>query len=554
MAMADSTDISYCMQEHVVRLLKPQNVRLMRQVQLIQPKGRAEKRLLVTTLWRAYIFHIKQPVRVECSFSFLEIYAITIESINQVLIETDRQTFLISLASVDDLVAMVSHVTSSLKKIFPDSSPGKILKIPPNLQERLLNIENSVDEPLTDILGPCGGFSEAYAALCDFNEFPCREEIQWDVDNIYFAQRCQEFNLLDFCHLENRDLALSVAALSFNQWFTKISSKDLKLSSEIQEQVIFIINRSSTLEEVCLEGGGLKLDFAMKMACALRDHTCSAIHTINLSANNIEDKGLAALSVELANMPHGLTQLSLSRIGVSPKGLGVLTQALSHNMAFSSSLCHLDLSGNASSLATEEAVNLFKFLSGTNAVSYLDLTGTDCPLDALFVSLSVGCCSNLTHLNMSRNPFSHRKVRDVTRTVNDFFSKSSKLKFVGLAGTKFPPEALRFLLQGLATNTQLCDLELDLSCCELRSAGAQVIQEHIFEAKAISSLDISDNGLESDMVTLVLSIGRSHSIRHLALGRNFAMKSRALTDTLQRIVQLIQEEECKRVPKSPLKE
>ncbi|CAB1323245.1 unnamed protein product [Coregonus sp. 'balchen'] len=555
--MAGNTDISYSLQEeHITQLLKPQKIRLMRHVQLNQPKGKAECRVLVMTLWRAYVVHSKQPVRVESSFSYLEIYAISIESLNQVVIETDRQTYSLSLTSVEDLEAMVSHVTASLKKIFPDSSPGKILKkIPPDLQERLWNLATRVEEHLTVTLGPCGGFSETYAALCDFNEFPCREEVQWDVDNIYYVQNCREFNLLDFSHLENRDLALSVAALSFNQWFTKISSKDLKLSAEVQEQVLFMINRSSTLEEVCLEGSGLKLDFAVKMACALRDHTRSAIHTINLSANHIEDKGehlvtidhflgVIALSQELENLPNGLTQLSLSRISVSPKGLGSLAQAFSQNKAFSSSLCHLDLSGNTGSLATEEAVNLFKFLSGTNAVSYLDLSGTDCPLDALFVSLSAGCCSKLAHLNLSRNPFSHRKAREVTRTVKEVFSKSNELRYVGLAGTKLPPEALRLLLQGLATNTHLCGLELDLSGCELRSAGAQVIQEHIFEAKAISSLDLSDNGFESDMVTLVLSIGRSHSIRHLALGRNFTMKSRALTDVLQRIVQLIQEEEC----------
>uniref|UniRef100_A0A673X9E1 Capping protein regulator and myosin 1 linker 2 n=1 Tax=Salmo trutta TaxID=8032 RepID=A0A673X9E1_SALTR len=447
----------------------------------------------------------------------LLLYVLTI----QVVIETDRQTYSLSLTSVEDLEAMVSHVTASLKKIFPDSSPGKILKkIPPDLQEQLWNLATRVEEHLTGTLGPCGGFSETYAALCDFNELPCREEVQWDVDNIYYVQNCREFNLLDFSHLENRDLALSVAALSFNQWFTKISSKDLKLSSEVQEQVLFMINRSSTLEEVCLEGCGLKLDFAVKMACALRDHTCSAIHTINLSANHIEDKGVIALSQELENLPNGLTQLSLSRISVSPKGLGSLTQALRQNKAFSSSLCHLDLSGNTGILATEEAV-----VSAGAALVFSSLLRiqsrslhTLLHLSKLFVSLSAGCCPNLAHLNLSRNPFSHRKVREVTRTVREFFSKSNELRYVGLAGTKLPPEALRLLLQGLATNTHLCGLELDLSGCELRSAGAQVIQEHIFEAKAISSLDLSDNGFESDMVTLVLSIGRSHSIRHLALG------------------------------------
>ncbi|XP_013865708.1 leucine-rich repeat-containing protein 16C-like [Austrofundulus limnaeus] len=145
----------------------------------------------------------------------------------------------------------------------------------------------------------------------------------------------------------------------------------------------------------------------------------------------------------------------------------------------------------------------------------------------LFVSLSAGCCYKLIHLNLARNPFSYRKVRGVTRSVQEFFSLSCELKYVGLSATKLPPQALRLLLQGLATNTRLFGLELDVSSCELRSAGAQVIQEHISEATAIRRLDISDNNFESDMVTLVLSVGRCPSLQHLALGRNFAMKSRS---------------------------
>lgn len=44
--------------------------------------------------------------------------------VNQVTIETDRQIYSLSLMSVEDLEAVVSHVAASLKKIFPDSSPG----------------------------------------------------------------------------------------------------------------------------------------------------------------------------------------------------------------------------------------------------------------------------------------------------------------------------------------------------------------------------------------------------------------------------------------------
>ncbi|XP_062276911.1 capping protein, Arp2/3 and myosin-I linker protein 2 [Scomber scombrus] len=540
--------ISQNLQDKISELLKPHRVCLVKPIilnQSSQSSSRSANRFLVLSLWRGYLVVNKQPVRVESTFSFLEICSIDIHSLTQIVLETDRKTLSFSVLHIDDLEAMVSHMTGSLKRIFPDSSPGKLLKtIPPELEQRLHTLTSRIEEELDGQPGSCGGFSDTYAALCDFNEMPFREEIQWDVDNIYKMHKWRQFNLQDFSHLDSRDLAIAVAALSFNQWFTKIYSKELKLSVDIQQQLTFLLSRSPGLEELSLEASGLKLDFAIKMAAALRDHTSSTLQSINLSGNAIEDKGVIALSLELENLVEGLKYLSLSRVSMTARGLGCLSQVLSTNQLFSVSLTHLDLSDNPGSLVTEDATFLFKFLSSTNSLSHLDLSDTNCPLDTLFVSLSVGCCCKLMHLNLARNPFSHRKVRGVTRSIREFFSQSCELKYVGLSATKLPPQALRLLLQGLATNTRLCGLELDLSSCELRSAGAQVIQEHISEATAITSLDISDNGFENNMVTLILSLGRCHSLRHLALGRNFAMKSRALTDVLHRIAQLIQDEEC----------
>ncbi|XP_054865206.1 capping protein, Arp2/3 and myosin-I linker protein 2 isoform X2 [Amphiprion ocellaris] len=540
--------VSQNLQDQISELLKPHRVCLVTPVilnQSSQPCGRSASRFVVLSLWRGYLVINKQPVRVESTFSYLEICSINIHSLMQIVLETDRQTLSFSVLHADDLEAMISHMTASLKRIFPDSSPRKLLKtIPFDLQERLLTLTDVIEQQLECQPGCCGGFSDTYAALCDFNEMPFREEIQWDVDNIYYIHNWRQFNLQDFSHLDSRDLALAVAALSFNQWFTKICCKELKLSVDVQQQLTFLLSRSPSLQELSLEASGLKLDFAVKMAAALREHTSSTLQSINLSGNPIEDKGVIALSQELKNLDKGLKHLSLSRVSVTAKGLGHLSQVLSSSQLFTVSLTHLDLSCNPGCLVTEEAMFLFKFLSSTNSLSHLDLSDTNCPLDTLFVSLSAGCCYKLMHLNLARNPFSHRKVREVTRSIQQFFSQSCELKYVGLSATKLPPQALRLLLQGLATNTRLFGLELDLSSCELHSAGAQVIQEHISEATAIRRLDISDNSFENDMVTLVLSVGRCQSLRHLALGRNFAMKSRALTDVLQRIAQLIQDEEC----------
>lgn len=42
----------------------------------------------------------------------------------QVVFETDRQTLSLNMLHTKDLEAMVSHIIASLRRVFPDSSPG----------------------------------------------------------------------------------------------------------------------------------------------------------------------------------------------------------------------------------------------------------------------------------------------------------------------------------------------------------------------------------------------------------------------------------------------
>ncbi|XP_060693724.1 capping protein, Arp2/3 and myosin-I linker protein 2 isoform X2 [Hemiscyllium ocellatum] len=541
---ANCQDISEELQEHITRILQPKKIEFMKKVKLTT-KCKSEEKILVLTLWRIFLFPARLPVKVESSFNYLEINAINAVDHTQVVIETEKISYQLKLMSLEDLEHVVSHVTASLKKIFPDSSPGKLLKKnSPELQERIKKITLALEEQTDCNQGPCGGYSETYAALCDYNGFPFKEEIQWDVDTIYHSQNTKEFNLLDFSHLDTRDMALSVAALAFNQWFTKLFSKDLRLSPDVIEQVLYVISLSTKLEELVLENAGLKFDAGQKIALALKENFHPALHTINLSNNQLEDRGVSALSQQFEKLSKGLKYLNLSRTSLTAKGLNSLAQSLISNEAFTSSLVHLDLSGNPGILAAEDTCIFYNFISHPNALTHLDLAGTDCALDSLFGALNRGCCAHLTSLILDRNVFSHKKSREVPPSLKQFFSNCLSLKCITLSGIKLPLEAVRAILQGLACNTHICDVHLNLSNCELRSAGAQVIQDHIIDASAISSLDLSDNGFDSDMVTLVLSIGRSKSIRHVALGKNFNIKSKALADVLHRIVQLIQDEEC----------
>ncbi|XP_053218903.1 capping protein, Arp2/3 and myosin-I linker protein 3 isoform X2 [Podarcis raffonei] len=533
------------LQDSIRKFLNRPPIHLLVRVKLETKPKKSEDRVLVLTTWRIYLFGLKVPAKLECSFNVLEIRALNALHHNQILVETEKANYSLKFPTPESADQVTRHVNTSLAKIFP--SPASVCLIrhgtvetPETPRDMSPNSESS--SSTTHSI--CGGFSETYAALCDYNGHSCREEVQWDVDTIYHSEDNREFNLLDFCHLESRDLALIVAALAYNQWFTKLYCKDLRLGSEVAEQVLHTVSKSHHLEELVLDNAGLKTDFALKLACVLAENPNAVLHALTLSHNPLEDKGLSALSQQLLCFPKGLSKLCLSKTSITAKGLAILCQTFGANPAFTSSLRHLDLSKNPGLLGTEEANGFYSFLAQPNALVHLDLSSTDCAVDALFGALLHGCCPRLSYLNLARNTFSHRKGKGLQPSLKQFFCSAYSLTYVNLSGIKIPVEALRSLFQGLSANTHLSELHLDLSGCELRSPGAQVLQEQLSGISALSSLDLSDNGFDADLLTLVPALGRNKSLKHLWLGKNFNVKSRTLEEILQKIVQMIQEEEC----------
>ncbi|KAH0513274.1 Leucine-rich repeat-containing protein 16C [Microtus ochrogaster] len=522
-------DISCELRGEITRFLWPKEVELLLKTWLPQ-EGAEQSHILV-----------------DCTFSYLEVQAMTLqETPPQVTFELESLPELVlEFPGVAALEQLAQHVVAAIKKVFPRSTLGKLFR-KPTPSSLLARLERSRPLESTAPSSPCGGFLETYEALCDYNGFPFREEIQWDVDTIYHRQGCRHFCLGDFAHLGSRDLALSVAALSHNLWFRRLSCVDMKLSLEVSEQILHMMSQSWHLEELVLETCGLRGDFVRRLAQALAGHSNSGLRELSLSGNLLDDRGMAALGRHLEHCPGALRRLSLAQTGLTPRGMRALGRALAANAAFDSTLTHLDLSGNPGALgASQDSGGLYTFLSRPNVLVFLNLAGTDTALGTLFAALSGGCCSSLTHLEASRNIFSRAKSRAAPAALQRFLSSTRMLQHLGLAGCKLPPEALRALLDGLALNTQIHDLHLDLSACELRSAGAQVIQDLVCDAGALSSLDLSDNGFGSDMVTLVLAIGRSRSLKHVALGRNFNVRCKeTLDDVLHRIVQLMQDDDC----------
>nr|XP_057928262.1 capping protein, Arp2/3 and myosin-I linker protein 3-like isoform X1 [Doryrhamphus excisus] len=532
------------MTESIRKIIEMSSIKFICGIKLDTKGGKTEDRILVLTTWRLYFLAPKIPAKVESTFNFLEIRALNSHPEHQVSIDTDKSSCSLRFESRDHLNHVVSHINYALSRIFNNSvfAPS-ICHSDSDLSDGSRKYSPS-SETSVETQRACGGFSETYAALCDYNSISCKEEVQWDVDTIYHSQDNREFNLMDFSHLESRDLAVIVASVAYNTWFTKLYCKDLRLGSEVTEQVLHTVSKSSSLEEITLENAGLKSDFPQKMSAALSENPASVIHSLNLAHNSLDNQGMANLIQQICRLSKGLRLLNLSKTSLTSKGLMSLSLALNSSDEYSNSLLHLDLSKNPGVLSGDDASSLYLFLSQPNCLVHLDLSGTDCCVDSLFGALLRGCCADLAFLNLSKNSFSHRKAKDTLPSFRQFFSSAFSLTHVNLAAMKMPPEVLRALLAGLTSNPHINDLHLDISGCELRSAGAAVLQELFPRVSSIGTLDISDNGLDADLLTVLPALSRHPSLKHLHLGKNFNIKNRVLDEVLQKLVQLIQEEEC----------
>ncbi|RWS24527.1 leucine-rich repeat-containing protein 16A-like protein, partial [Leptotrombidium deliense] len=401
--------------------------------------------------------------------------------------------------------------------------------------------------------------------MCDYFSLPYREEVSWDIDTIYFSHNITELSLLDFEHLDSKDMVPIIAALAYNGWFTKFRASGVKVvggssgnkvDPEVAEQIINLMKKSFTLEEVYLDNTGIKADFVNKLMLALLSNGNSSLHTIDFSHNTIEDKGIRSLcgfvakvntgstDSSVANPPHkGLVHLNLSHTGLTSRGISELSEALSLNKALPSTLTYLNLSEN---VFKDDANKLYNFLAQPNNIVTLDLSGTECSLDTIFGALLRGCTQKLANLNLARNQFCKKSHKEVTvlPSFKNFFTTTVSLKSLNLSGNRLPVEALKSMLLGLACNEIASDVYINLSSNDFKSAGASILEMVVSDIRCLSGIDLSDNGFDAEVASVITAISKNKSLKRLSIGKNFAnIKPKHMPRVLESLVLLLQDEE-----------
>ncbi|KAL0270608.1 UNVERIFIED_CONTAM: hypothetical protein PYX00_007960 [Menopon gallinae] len=553
--MSTRSQLTKDLNESVKALLGKQIKILLKNVVKLETKGdRTENRVLVFSPCRLFLLTAKVPTRIDSHFHYLEINAIESKRPNKLTLIVGEKAYSF-LTTTDgaqgngnnnsqEVDSMIFALATAVRNIFPTvplrSIFRKIDVVPAKRIEQIKNWE--VRSAESHGLGACGGFSTQYACMCDYHGVPYRDEVAWDVDTIYLCQDTRELSLKDFEHLDPKDLVPIISALEYNTWFKKVRASNIKLTHESIDRLLQVMKKSLSIEELYLDNISVKADFVHKLSASLSANDSTLVHTLDLSNNLIEDKGALHLCSICSTLPKGLVHLNLSHCGLTSKGVNNLAQALSSNLAMPNNLTYLNLSGNN---LKEEINNLCNFLAQPNVLKHLDISNTDFMVESLFGALLRGCATNLTHLNVSRNYFNLKKNKEIPPSFKQFFTSTLSLKYLNMSSCKLPLEALKNLLLGLACNESTAEMSLDISCNNLGTQGAHVLESCIHGVRCISSLDISENNMDVELGLVITAIGKNKSIKHLYMGRNLLnMKAKHIATVMESLVQLVQEEDC----------
>ncbi len=339
------------------------------------------------------------------------------------------------------------------------------------------------------------GFSALYRAYCGLAGVACREDIAWDVDNVLHPGGVVAFDAREFEQpTESRDLVALFKALQHNSHFRELHVAPMSSKSKMEREPliaaaeIFLNNRSISV--VSFSDCAPHLSAAIPVLSNALSLNHSALSSLSLASNGLDDKDIAALSTGIGAMEHGLVLLNLANNEMTKKGAQSLAAALQKNARLAQTLCSLNLSQNK--LGADGSAALAVWLASPNSIRDLSLRDTNITVSVIAQALAKGS-QFIEKLDISQNKFAKGgSVAELTALL----VTTSKLTSFNMAGCGPSTEQLKDVLRALSSNSQLEQMELDVSGNSLGVVGANLLAIEAKQFASLTSLNCADNAFK----------------------------------------------------------
>ncbi|ESN93479.1 hypothetical protein HELRODRAFT_194028 [Helobdella robusta] len=402
------------------------------------------------------------------------------------------------------------------------------------------------------LLSPCGNFTNVYRSKCDQSDAIYHEDVAWDINTLYNSADNAEFILSDFENIPQKQMIPLLAALEHNFYFKTFNLSNVKLTNDHCNELLKVLKSNITVQSLNISNTGVKSDYVTKLFPTLHHPHPLCIKHLDLSNNLLEDKGLTSLCTFLSTHNTELVTLNLASTSLTYKGINQLGESLCCQPCYKQTLSKLDLSGNL--LKGDDISLMHKFLAEQNRLRHINISGTDWPLDTFFSAAARGCTQYLQTLNVSNCAISRKQaaLKDghladsgLLLSWKQFFTSVSGLSSVDFSNVKMNAEAVKCILDGLQNNTVLSDIKLILIGCQLGQSqpSIQIFTSRISTMKNVTSLDISDNGLDQLLINIVEELTINKSIKQLFIGSNvITTKPRWVHKLMEKLVTMLQDD------------
>ncbi|CAB3407376.1 unnamed protein product [Caenorhabditis bovis] len=522
--------------------------RIVIPVEVAHKSDRFESRIFVISKFRVFILAGKTTgsLKIEKSFHVLSIKSIHVVKEDEISILVDdvmhkKKTVVKSATHSAHHIA--KQILSAIKHYFPDFDHQLTSSV--DLVPNTMYSEFSALPIATP--RPCHSFRRTYAALCDFYDQPYREEVSWDVEKIYTANKVRDLRVDDFSHLLPRDLLPIVGVLIFSAYFTGLICDGIRVPSDVIDVILTVIRKSHCLKKLQLRQCALPKDFITLLASALHGNQHTTLEHLDLSKNALDDKkGFMTLSSVLPRLQQ-LRVVNFCECQLSEKSINALCMGLYNGMTSCKSggmqLTELNLSSN---LIKDDISSIVNLLSICTSLRVLDLSDTGIALDKLWNPLKYG---GMQIEKLLLAGCSIGKKSECLQTAKEYFSMAVNLSHVSFNNTSMPSDYLKAILLGLASNQQLQPFRLDLDAtCEKGSAS---VLDACIGGVRCETLSLRDNNLEAEMQGVLQSLMLIRCLKRLDIGganmnqlKRSNKQAHAINKILLEVVKLYSDEGC----------
>eukprot|EP01117_Protostelium_nocturnum_P007037 TRINITY_DN2522_c0_g1_i1.p1 TRINITY_DN2522_c0_g1~~TRINITY_DN2522_c0_g1_i1.p1 ORF type:complete len:980 (+),score=425.95 TRINITY_DN2522_c0_g1_i1:440-2941(+) len=368
---------------------------------------------------------------------------------------------------------------------------------------------------------PLGGFIPTYKSMAGVGDSKLREDILWDLENLFIPRRIKDFNLKEFeLPITAQELKPLLSALQINTYFRSFVAKKFQFDKNEMAAIVEFLKNNASIDELVLEKDGINASSVALLCDAMTANKSLALTKLSLADNPLDDKGLTSVGNYIGSINRGLVSLNLARCNGNKAGGVSVGNALKKNAHMTATLNTLDLSSNK--LEGDGSFSVSSFLANPNALVSLNLSNTAANLEAIFSALTRGC-PQLKALDVSGN----KMDKKASVALSKFLTCATELTDLNMSNTTLLPDFLKDILTAISGNPYLKELRVNFGENKLGVAGARVFVSVVDKLRHVVALDLHDNEFGDEGVAIVAQgLTNNNCIKHLNLDANFKTRSK----------------------------